>query len=113
MDRLSSVADIIAALEPTGLPVSTFAWPAGKAPSLPYIMLVPTESVNLVADGRTYARARRWDVELYMRTLDMDVLVAVEDALDAAGIAYPSSSVIQDESNFFALARIENLTLEE
>lgn len=97
-------ATLRAAVDSVGLPRTTFEWPQGKAPELPYVVLVPTESRNQLADNHVIARARAWDAELYMRSLDMGLVVRLENALDAAGIAY-SSDIYKDEENRYVLAR--------
>lgn len=97
-------ATLKAAVDTLGIPRATFEWPHGRAPELPYVVLVPTESRNQLADDHVIARARAWDAELYMRSLDMGLVVRLENALDAAGIAY-SSDIHKDEENRYCLAR--------
>lgn len=98
------IAALKGAVDSAGLPRTTFEWPQGKAPALPYVVLVPTESRNQLADNHVIARARAWDAELYMRTLDMGLVTRLENALDEAGIAY-SSDIYKDEDNRYVLAR--------
>lgn len=112
MSALPTMADVRAAVTSAGLPSVLGTWPANQAPPLPYVVLVPTESRNQTADGRVYSRARLWDVELYMRALDMATVVRLEDAMDAAGIAYGSVVPIVDDRNHYALVRL-TVTLQE
>jgi hypothetical protein len=112
VSAIPTIDDVAYALDGIGIPHCLQSWPDKLAPDLPYVLLVPTDSRNQKADNRTYARAREWDLEIYSRRLDMGLVVTVEDALDAAGIAYDSNSPYVDSRNHYALVRLKT-TLQE
>lgn len=59
------------------VPCAHMAWPAGKAPGLPWAVFYEERSDDFFADDAAYAGASRWRVELYERYGDG----ALEDAL--------------------------------
>lgn len=98
-----TVRDALDAVRATGLEVTTFVWPDGHVPPLPYAVLVPHESRGQVAGNEITYRVRRYDVELYMREVDFRLMHDLEDRLDEAGIS-ASSDMAVDESGRVAIA---------
>ena len=68
-------------LSGTGLPVTYYAWPIGKAPPLPYICYLSTGSDNFMADNRVYCQVTGVRIELYTRFKDEAAEQQVETAL--------------------------------
>ena len=81
-----NLTQLCAVLKSTGLPVTERAWPAGKAPELPWIAYLVVGSSNLAADGIVFFLGLNVRVELYLKTLDETVCGKVEAAFDAAEI---------------------------
>ena len=75
---LSEFADI---LKTTGLPVAYRAWPEQKAPPLPYICYLCVGNSPVYADASVYFQSTEVNVEVYTRTKEPAVEVAVEAAL--------------------------------
>ncbi len=68
-------------LDTTDLPVSYRAFPAGKAPSLPYICYLCSYSNNFTADDRVYQKITHINVELYTREKRPDLEGKLETVL--------------------------------
>lgn len=98
---IPTVSEALAAVEAV-VPCATLVWPDGQAPPLPYAVLVPHESRDEYADCATLARARAYDVELYTREYDVELVRRLSAALDAANVVF-SSDVTGDEQNRFVL----------
>ena len=94
------------------IPCTQLAWKGRKAPPTPYVVLVPHESRHGYKDGRVYGKARRYDMELYCRERDVALEQRIESALDAAGVAYTSDLVI-DEENKYTLTYFSTTLIEQ
>ena len=103
---MPSVSDVYAAMGEAELPCTTLKWPNGKAPDhLPYAVLVPHESQPQYSDGGINYMCRRYDVELYMRELDYDLVSRLTAALQANGIGRANArDIAVDEANQYAIA---------
>ena len=70
-------------LDETGLPVCYYAWPEGKAPSLPYICFLTAYSNNFGADDVVYYPVDHYQIELYTRHKNPEAEGKVEKALSS------------------------------
>jgi hypothetical protein len=110
---MPTVADVYAATDSIGLPCTTLKWPQGKAPALPYAVLVPHESTPQYSDGGINYLCRRFDIELYMRELDFALVSRLTNALHDNGMTRAHArDIAVDEANQYAIAYF-TLTLRE
>ena len=80
---------LLAALDACGLRFAMGGWDEGKAPALPYVAMMPGESSQFYADGRTYFTTTTWDLRLYTDgRRDIETERVLEVALDAAGLTW-------------------------
>lgn len=94
-----TIADFVAILSGTGLPVAYSAFPEGAAPPLPWICYLLPGTDNFFADGIAYEIIRNARVELYTQAKDPELENTVQTALTNAGIAWQieSSGTIESE----------------
>jgi hypothetical protein len=110
---MPSVADVYAAMDGAEVPCTTLKWPQGKAPPLPYAVLVPHESQPQYSDGGINYMCRRFDIELYMRELDFALVSRLATALQGNGMGRAHArDIAVDEANQYAIAYF-TLTLRE
>lgn len=83
-----NLTQLCAVLKSTGLPVTERAWPAGKAPELPWIAYQVVDSSNFYADGIVYFPAMNVEVALYLRTLETSTIEPLETSFSQAGIVW-------------------------
>lgn len=85
---MRSLKDLLSALRAVGLPYTQIQWPQGKAPDLPYAVLVPDGTSNRFADGSPLCVPVGYTVEVYTRERDVPLEKRVQAALDDAGIGW-------------------------
>lgn len=73
--------DVKRCVESCGIRSAHYAFVAGSAPPLPWAVYYQDEESALFADGTNYVRKTRWVVELYQKTRDSELEMAVEDAI--------------------------------
>lgn len=96
---MRTYADLCAALKSTGIPyyrVCVDADDTAKVP-VPFVFLVPGDTVDVMAGGANYVKATGYTVELYERGSRLDVEQKVEDALEGAGFPYTRRCVPLDD----------------
>ena len=64
------------------------AFPVGKAPELPFICYLCTQTVNFVADNKVHAVLQSVDIELYSKSKDIASESKIETALNNNGIVW-------------------------
>lgn len=101
-----TLQELAALLETTGLPVAYRAFPAGKAPPLPYLCYLCTGTNNFDADDRVYQVYQGVDVELYTETKRPDLELAVEAALSDVGWE-KTEEYLDDEKCYQIIYEIE------
>lgn len=84
---------LLDALDSTGIPFTQVDWADGTEPDMPYAVLVPGDTDNWHADGRTLATPVLYLVELYTRVRDVPRERLVQEALDEAGIGWQRTTV--------------------
>lgn len=74
------------------------AFPAGKAPKLPFICYLVSGSDNFIADGRVYEKRTEVDIELYTAKKDIATENKLEEALDEAFLIWnKTEEYLEDE----------------
>ena len=81
-------AEIKTMLDKTGLPVVYSHWRKGKAPALPYLVFIRTDSETMGSDHGCELRHDTYDIELYSANKDTASEAALETVLDASDIQY-------------------------
>lgn len=87
----TTVKELCAAVSSCGLKYAQVEWDTSDGstpPPLPYVLIVPTTSSDVIADGTNYARRTSYDVELYTRGRDMSLEGELEAALSAGGFVF-------------------------
>ncbi|MCI6843807.1 MAG: hypothetical protein MR874_03485 [Coriobacteriaceae bacterium] len=90
LDELCSV------LRAAGLPYAQIQWDASDAsapPPLPYALLVPGTSADVMADGTNFQRVTPYTAEVYTRGRDMVLEGRIETALQAVPTQFVRRSV--------------------
>ena len=85
---IASVGDMLALLDGLELPCTQLQWAPRKAPPLPYAVLVPHRTKNRYADGVVWSKRVPYDLELYCRERNVSLELALEAALDGAGVGW-------------------------
>ena len=85
---MSDVSDVLAICDALPIPVTQIQWFPHETEPLPYCVLVPHETRNVLADGVVWAKSVAYDLELYMSERDVSLEQRIEAALDGAGIAW-------------------------
>ena len=106
------VAQMIAGI---GLPFAYDHFEPAETPGHPpFICFTYPESDNFFADGGTYQKIKRLNIELYTDEKDPELEEAVEDALDARELTYNSSeSYIDSEKMYMVLWETDILITKE
>lgn len=90
---LSQLCGILRAL---GLPYAQVQWDTSDGstpPPLPYVLLVPGTSADVMADGRNYQRVTPYTCELYTRGRDMALESRIEAAFEAVPVQFVRRTV--------------------
>ena len=75
------------------------AFPVGKAPDLPYICLLATQTNNFMADNKVYKVIQGVDIELYTREKNETLESEIETALNNNNIPWEKyEDYIEDEN---------------
>lgn len=79
------------------------AFPVGKAPKLPFICYLCTNTDNFFADGETYQVIQGVDVELYTEKKDVETESAIESKLAEYGIGWEKYEDYLDSENCYMI----------
>lgn len=88
-------------LEITGIPVAYRAFPAGKAPPLPFLCYLFSYTNNFDADDRVYQVINRVTIELYIEAKDPATEAKVEAVLD--GLCWEKSEEYLDDERCYEI----------
>lgn len=91
-----TLQDLCAVLGAAGLPYAQVQWDPsdeGSPPALPYALLVPGTSADVMADGANFQRVTPYTAEVYTRGRDMALEGRIETALQAACAPFVRRSV--------------------
>lgn len=79
------------------------AFPVGKAPKLPFICYLCTNTDNFFADGTTWQVIQGVDVELYTANKDIATEAAIEDKLAECGFGWEKYEEYLDSENCYMI----------
>lgn len=79
------------------------AFPKGKAPSLPFICYLATQTNNFNADNHVYHVIQGVDIELYTRRKDYTSEAAVEAALNENDIIWEKYEEYLDDEEMYMI----------
>lgn len=88
--------ELCSILRDLGLPYAQVQWDTSDGstpPPLPYVLLVPGTSADVMADGQNYRRITPYTCELYTRGRDMALEGRIEGALAAVPTQYVRRTV--------------------
>lgn len=84
------------------------AFPKDKAPKLPYICYLETQTQNFTADNKVYEVIQGLDIELYTKTKSPDTESQVEAVLNNNGIVWEKyEDYIEDEEVYMITYEVE------
>lgn len=79
------------------------AFPKGKAPALPYICYLATQTNNFNADNSVYKVIQGVDIELYTKIKSPSVEAAVEAVLNENNIVWQKYEDFLEEENIYMI----------
>lgn len=91
-----TLQDLCAVLGAAGLPYAQVQWDQSDEkgpPALPYALLVPGTSADVMADGANFQRVTPYTAEVYTRGRDMALEGRIEAALQAECVPFVRRSV--------------------
>ena len=94
-----TLAEFKTILDGSGLPVAYLAFPATQCPKMPFITYQETGSNNFGADGKVFQHVRSMQVDLFTAGKNPTAEVALEDALDDAGIFWNKYQTVEDNES--------------
>ena len=98
---LAEINNILKSIPGFDKKVAYRAFPKGKAPALPFICYMATQTNNFKADNKVYTVIQSVDIELYTRRKDVTTEALVESALDNANIVWDKyEDYITDEDMY-------------
>lgn len=98
-----TLQQIKAILESTGLPLAYYAFPAGQAPDLPFLVYLVVGTQNFAADGIVYQCIQTIQIELYTDIKDPATEARLEKALADAGIYWEKAETYLTGENCFEI----------
>lgn len=75
---IKELGDLLAT---TNLPVAYGDFPEEECPEMPFIVFQETRTNNFMADGQSYKKIRRMQIDLYTKEKDEAIEALVEEAL--------------------------------
>lgn len=98
----------LAELKSTISSISTFAnkvtyraWPVGKAPDLPFICYLATDTDNFAADNKVYHVIQNVDVELYTALKDEAAEGLLEEKFAEVGLVWEKTEDYLDDEDCY------------
>jgi len=85
------------------------AWPVGKAPKLPFICYLATDTQNFDADNIVYHKIQNVAVELYTAKKDVASETLIEDKFAEVGIVWDKDETYLDDEDCYEI--IYSITL--
>lgn len=87
------------------------AFPVGKAPKLPFICYLCTNTNNFDADESVYQVIQEVDIELYTAKKDEASETAVEDKLNECGLVWEKYEEYLDSENCYMITYSTSLVI--
>ena len=106
---LNGLKDALSSISTFQTKVTYRAWPVGKAPKLPFICYLATETNNFDADNIVYHQLQNVAVELYTAKKDPVSEALVEDKFAAVGIVWDKDETYLDDEDCYEI--IYSITL--
>ena len=100
---LSELKSTLSSISGFATKVTYRAWPAGKAPKLPFICYLATDTDNFDADDKVYHVVQNVDVELYTAKKSESTEALVEKKLNAVGICWDKTEEYLDDENCYEI----------
>lgn len=92
---------LITDLKELGLPIVYGQWGKGKAPTLPYLVVIEGYREDTYADDEHYVKGHNYDVELYFEKKDPINEEKIESFLSNKNYSYSIGEDISVESENF------------
>lgn len=103
INTLKDLRDAISSVSTFATKVTYRAWPVGKAPNLPFICYLATDTDNFDADNKTYKVIQNVDVELYTAKKSENTEKALEKVFDDNGIPWDKAEEWLDSENCYEI----------
>ena len=87
------------------------AFPVGKAPKMPFICYLCTNTDNVFADDITYQVIQGVDIELYTAKKDVKTELALENKLDALELGWQKYEEFIDSENCYMITYSTELVI--
>ena len=100
---LAEITSILKSIPGFEKKVAYRAFPKGKAPALPFICYLATQTNNFNADNHVYHVIQGVDIELYTRRKDYTSEAAVEAALNANNIIWEKYEEYLDDEEMYMI----------
>lgn len=94
---MTAYQTVASALKGIGIPFTQWAWPTGKAPALPWCVVLVESHGDFHADDSNYAALPRVRVELYQKEQDEELTEKVRAALNEISPTSELFDWIEDE----------------
>lgn len=108
---MKPISSLFAAANTAELPYTQLEWPEGKAPKMPYLVIVPDGTSNVFSDGTVTSSPVNYLVELYTPARDVALELKFQSALNAEGIGWQRYHT--SDSNGPAVIAVYQMTLTE
>lgn len=92
-----TLAELNTVLAGTNLPVAYLAFPADRAPEMPFIVYQETGSDNFGADNIVYASAMKVQIDLLTKLKNRTLEEQIEATLTGAGIYWERTPEYDDD----------------
>ena len=89
------------------------AFPVGKAPKLPFICYLCTNTDNFFADGKTFRVIQGVDVELYTAKKDITTEGLVENKLNECGLGWQKYEEYLDSEDCYMITYSTEVVITE
>ena len=98
---LADVFTMLKSIDGFAKKVAYRSFPVGKAPKLPYICYLDTETSNFVADNKVYTVIQSIDIELYSKDKDFASEALIEAKLALNNIVWEKyEEYLEDEQMY-------------
>ena len=93
--------EIVKIIEEIGIPSAYDHFVEGESPEPPFLVYLYPNSDNFAADGRTYYKVNKLNIELYTDIKNVELELKVEAVLDEHGFFYNKSEVWIESENLY------------
>ena len=100
---LSELKSTLSSISGFSTKVTYRAWPVGKAPKLPFICYLATDTDNFDADNSVYHVVQNVDVELYIAKKSEATEARIEKKFNESGICWDKTEQFLDDENCYEI----------